>query len=351
VALLTNSALFADSTSIVDALKNGKINGEFFLYGEQSDIKAADDEGFGSGSFNLGFTTDSFYNFKLDVGSRANHAFWEVDGGEYDQDDKAVLHTANIAFSHPHLDVILGRQKIELEWIENYHEALVFVGKGLPYTTIIAGYTQRTATADGDQPLSGFEKIGKNGAFLVDAKYEGIKDIVLNPYIYYADDVAVWTGAKALYDANFGEFQLGGTLQYARSDEETGKDGSFLQLEARGTFAGVNAALGFMQTGKDVGAGSMNAVGENINFFEDGEQIFEVNADTFYLSLNGAWNRFKFGGIFGSTDYDGGKMRELDLTVSYDLTDNLNLFGAFINGNGEGDNDYNKITAQAVYSF
>jgi hypothetical protein len=349
--LAGGSALLADSANIADALKNGKINGEFFIYAEQSDIKGADNEGFGSGSFNLGFTTDSLYGFTFDVGSRANHAFWEIDGGEYTQSAKAVLHTANIAYSHPHLDVILGRQKIELEWIENYHEALVAVAKGIPYTTITAGYTQRAATADGDQPLSSFAKIGDNGAFVVDAKYEGIQDLVLNPYVYYANDIALWTGAKAAYDGDFGEFKIGGTLQYVQSKEDEGEDGSFLQAEARGTFAGVNAFLGFLKTDKDGGAGSITALGDNIDIFEDGEQIFRIDAKTFYLGANGAWNRFKFGGVFGSTEYSGGKMRELDLTIGYDLTDNLNISGAFINGNGEGDNDYNKVTAQAVYSF
>ncbi|MDR1615150.1 MAG: Opr family porin [Campylobacteraceae bacterium] len=349
--LFVNSALLADSTTIVDALKNGKINGEFFLYAEQADVSDGDNYGFGSGSFDLGFKTDSLYDFTFSVGSRANHKFWKIHSGDYPQNTKAILHTANIAYSHPHLDVLFGRQEINLNWVSDFHEALVLVGKGIPYTTIVAGYTQRIAVADGDQPLRDFDKIGDSGAFVIDAKYEGIKDIVLNPYVYYAEDIAAWTGVKATYDADFGEFQLGGTLQYARSDEDTGEDGSFLQAEARGTFGGVNAALGFMKTDKDGGVGSMNAIGENINFFEDGEQIFNLDADTFYISLNSKWNRFVFGGIFGSTDYDGGKMREFDLTVSYDLNNNLNLYGAFVNGNGEGDNDYNKILAQAVYSF
>ncbi|MDR2081032.1 MAG: Opr family porin [Campylobacteraceae bacterium] len=348
--LLTGSALFADSTNIVDALKNGKINGEFFIYAEQSDIKNADNQGFGSGSFDLGFTTDSLYGFTLDVGSRANHAFWEIDGGEYTQNSKAVLHTANIAYSHPHLDVILGRQKLNLEWAEDFHEALVGVVKAFPYTTIVVGYTQRAAIADGDQPLSAFEKIGDDGAFVVDAKYEGIEYLVLNPYIYYANDVALWTGAKAAYDGDFGEFKIGGTLQYVLSDEDTGNDGSFLQAEARGTFANVNAFLGFFKTDKDGGIGSINAIGD-IDIFEDGEQIYEIDAQTFYLGANGSWNRFKFGGIFGSTEYDGGKMRELDLSIAYDLTEHLNLSAVFVNGNGDRDNDYNKISAQAVYSF
>ncbi|MDR2791089.1 MAG: Opr family porin [Campylobacteraceae bacterium] len=351
VCLLANSALFADSTTITDALKNGKINGEFFLYAEQSDISGSDDEGYGSGSFNLGFTTDSLYGFTLDVGSRANHAFWEIDGSEYTQSDKAILHTANIAYSHPHLDVVLGRQRLNLVWAEDFHEALVGIVKAFPYTTITVGYTQRIATADGDQPLRGFTKIGDSGAFVADLKYEGIEFLALNPYIYYADDVAAWAGAKADYDGNFGDFKIGGTLHYAISNEDNASDGSFLQVEARGTFGGVNAFLGFLKNDKDGGAGSIGALGD-LDIFEDGEEIFEeIDAQTFYLGANGSWNRFKFSGVFGSTEYEGGKMRELDLAIGYDLTNNLNLSAVFVNGNGEGDNDYNKLSAEVVYSF
>jgi hypothetical protein len=349
--LFAGSALFADSANITDALKNGKINGEFFIYAEQSDIKGADDEGFGSGSFDLGFTTDSLYGFTFDVGSRANHAFWEIDGNEYTQSAKAILHTVNIAYSHPHLDVILGRQKIELEWMEDYHEALVLVGKGIPYTRILVGYAQRIATADGDQPLSGFNKIGKDGVFVADVKYEGIQDLVLNPYFYYANNYALWGGAKAAYDGDFGEFKIGGTLQYVQSaeDNDSKKDGSFLQVEARGTFADVNAFLGFLKTGKK-GIGAITDLGD-IYLFEDGYQIYEKYAKTFYLGANYKWNKFEFGGIFGNTEYNDGKMREFDLTIAYGLTNNLKLSGAFVNGNGEGDDDYNKVSLAAVYSF
>jgi hypothetical protein len=352
--LFTGSMLFADSTNIVDALKNGKINGEFALYAEHANIRSGDDQGFGSGSFNLGFTTDSFYGFTLDIGSRANHGFWEIDGSEYNSNAKAVLHTANLAYSHQYFDVILGRQKINLNWVSDFHEALVGVIKVVSDTAIVVGYTQRTTYAEYDAPLNNFDKIGKNGAFVVDAKWSGIEGLVVNPFIYYANDVAAWAGVRADYDKVFSDFSAGGTVQYTQSDEDNGDDGSFLHLEARGSIIGINANLGFIKTDKSGGIGKIAAAGENVNPFEDGDQIIEVDARTVYLGASYEFQGFALSGLYGYTKYgNDAKFNELDLGVGYNLNENLALQGFLIFGNGNSNayNDYTKITLGAIYTF
>ncbi|MDR0407962.1 MAG: Opr family porin [Campylobacteraceae bacterium] len=353
-ALFASSALFADSTSITDALTNGKVSGEFAIYADQAKIKDSNNKGFGSGSFNLGYSTDSFYDFTLSAGSRANHAFWEIHSKDYEQNAKAILHTANIAYSHPHLDVVLGRQEINLNWASDFHEALVGVVKAIPDTAIVVGYTQRVATADYDSPLSGFDKLGDDGAFVVDARYNGVEGLIVNPFIYFANDVATWAGARADYDREFSSFSVGGTAQYTQSSEDNGDDGSFLHLEARGSFIGINANLGFAKTDKNGGAGSIAAAGENVNPFEDGEQLFEVDASTVYLGASYEFKDFAFSALYGYTKYaNDAKFNELDLGVGYDLGDNLALQGFLIVGSGNDNayNDYTKVTLGAVYSF
>ncbi|MDR1555289.1 MAG: Opr family porin [Campylobacteraceae bacterium] len=354
-ALFASSMLFADSTSIADALKNGAVNGEFGIYAEQSNNQDRDDDGFGSGSFNLGYSTDSFYGVKLSVGSRANHDFWEVHSGDYEQSTKAILHTANIAYSHPHLDVVFGRQEINLNWVSDFHEALVGVIKAVPDTSIIVGYTQRVAVADYDSPLDGFNKLGEDGAFVVDAKWSGVEGLVVNPFVYHANDVATWAGVRADYDKTFGDFSVGGTVQYTQSDEDNlPDDGSFLHLEARGSFVGVNANLGFIQTGKDVGLGSIAAAGENVNPFQEGDQVVETDAQTIYLGASYNLKGFVLSGLYGYTEYaNNAKFNELDLGVGYDLNENLALEGYLIlgSGNDAANNDYTKFTLGATYSF
>ncbi|MDR2342711.1 MAG: Opr family porin [Campylobacteraceae bacterium] len=355
-ALLTNSVLFADSTSIADALKNGAVNGEFVFYAKQVNVKDGDNVGFGSGSFNLGYSTDSFYDVKLSVGSRANHAFWEVNDGDYDGTAKAVLHTANLAYSHQYFDVVFGRQEINLNWASDFHEALVGVVKVVPDTTIILGYTQRKADVDYDAPLEAFGKLGDSGAFVVDAKWNGVEGLVVNPFVYYANKVATWVGARVDYDKSFSDFSVGSTAQYTQSSEDNGEDGSLLHLEARGSVIGINAKLGFIQTDKNGGIGSINAAGDNVNPFEEGSQVFETDAQTIYFGASYDVKDFALSGLYGYTKSGNAKFNEFDFVVGYNLNSNLLLEGSFVFGSGDnlgdyGESDYTKFAIGAVYSF
>jgi hypothetical protein len=355
-SLLAGTVLLADSTTITDALKNGTFGADLSLYGEYSDIKHIDNQGFGSGSFNMFFSTDAFYGVTVSAGSRANHAFWEIDGGEYIQADKAVLHTANVAYTHKYFDAILGRQEINLNWVSDFHEALVGVLKIVPDTTIIAGYTQRKATADFDSPLVPFDKLGEDGALVVDATWSGrgvVEGLKVNPFVYYVHHLSTWAGAKVDYDKKFTDFAVGGTIQYTQSDEDGNrKDNSFLQLEARGSFIGIGAKLGYFKADKDGGANTIIAAGENVNPFEDGDYIFEVDANTFYLGATYDFQDFAFSALYGYTKYDAdGKFNELDLGVGYKLSDNLALQGFLINGDGNQNDDYIKVTLGATYTF
>ena len=353
--LLVGTALFADSTSIADALKNGSFGGEFSVYGQQTDPKHGNDYGYGVGSFNMFYSTDSFYGFKLSAGSRANHAFWEVHSGNYknDETDKAILHTANLAYSHEYFDVILGRQEINLNWASDFHEALVGAIKVVPDTTIVLAYTQRTAVADFDAPLAPFAKLGKNGAFVADAQWKGVEGLVVNPFVYYANKVATWAGAKVDYDTEISDFAIGGTAQYTFSDEDNREDGSFLQVEARGGFKGLNAKLGYFKTDKKGGSGSITAAGDNVNPFEDGDQIFEVDARTFYLGASYEIADFTLSALYGDTKFAGDtKFKELDIGVGYQFNEKLALQGFLINGNGNGAaDDYTTVKLGVSYSF
>jgi hypothetical protein len=358
--LLTNSALFADSTSILDTLKNSTINGDLGIYIKQTKYDDHNN-GYGSGSFNLGYSTDSFYGFKLSAGSRANHAFWD-NGGEYAPNAKTILHTANIAYSHQYFDVIFGRQEItNLDWIINFHEALVGVIKVAPDTTITVAYSQRIADANYDAPLRTFQKIGEDGTFFedglfaIDAKWRGIDGLVVNPFIYYANDVVTWAGARVDYDKTFSDFSVSGTAQYTQGKEKFGDDSSILHLEARGSFIGIDAYLGFVKTDKNGGSGNIVRAGETLNRFEDGAQLFKENAKTVYLGASYEFKDFVFNAIYGYTQYySNSKFNDLELGTTYSLNDNLALEGLLIltSGNDEaGYADYTKVILGAVYSF
>jgi hypothetical protein len=155
ISLFAASSIYA-ADSLEDAFKNGTTSGELSVYHISTDNKTVDDTNFTVGSIYLNYVTDEINGFKATIGGRANHLFSQKnDGYDTGSDGRvdAVVTEANIAYATDMVTVIAGRQPIDLEWIGDYHDALVgvFSHNGL---TAIAGLTNRVMVADPDGALS-----------------------------------------------------------------------------------------------------------------------------------------------------------------------------------------------------
>ena len=349
-SLILTSNLVAADNNFDTAVSSGTVNADVTLYGEkQSNSGSNKDSGFTSGSVGLGYETGSYYGFKANVGFRANHDFSEVEEGDYGEDSKSILHTANISYTNEYFGLSVGRQEIDLEWMGDYHEAAVLGITAIPNTTVILGYSNRIAVADVDAALEDFDKFnGDDGAYVLDIKYEGFDGFVINPYYYDANNLASWYGLKADYDNNM----FGLTLHGASSSEDTMDDGDIVHFEARTSISDLSLALGYITTDNSAGAGSMASIGDNISPFEDGNQVYEADADTTYLSLGYEINGFELGALYGQTDYSNDKENELNLSADYGLTDHLTVGALFVDVDAEdGDDDYNRLALTLQYSF
>lgn len=386
-SLLLSSNLVANN-SIEEAIKGGTISGDVTLYGERqnnSGHNTADekvkDSGFTMGSINLMYETGDFNGFKAAVGFRGNHDFSEVEDNDYfNEDDEgyqektAILHTANISYTNAYFGLTFGRQEIDLEWMGDFHEAAVLAVTAIPDTTIVAGYSERIAVADEDAFLEKFDDLG-DGAFVLDAKYEGIENLVLNPYYYNVDkDVededtgrhrnadASWYGLKADFDTEM----FGITLHGAKSSEDENgvDDGQIIHAEGRFNIAGLGLAAGYIKTDSDGGIGSMDAAGDNINPFDaiiggDGNQVYSTDAKTAYIAATYELAGIGLTAVYGQTKYDNEdddiKEKEFDLGAEYGITENLSVAALYINVDSdkptEDYEDYDKFTLTLQYSF
>lgn len=356
LSCLLASSLNADvSTDLKEAFANGKISGDVVLYGEQQNNSGSNpNEGFTMGSVGLGYETADFNGFKAALGFRGNHEISEVEDNDYDNADQpsAILHTANISYANKYVTLTLGRQEIDLEWMGDFHEAYVGVITAIPDTTITIAHSDRVAVADADGALEKFHEFSSdNGINVFDVKYEGIEGLALNAYYYNAQDVADWYGAKVDYDTDM----FGGTLHYATSSEDVaGADnGSIMVVEARGNFSGFALNLGYISTDKDAGAGSMVAAeSDNISPFEDGNYVYDADANTYYLGVGYEINSLTLSALYGSTDYGSDSEDELNIAAEYGITDELSVGVVFVNVNAEiSDDDYNRFSFTASYAF
>ncbi len=347
--------LSADSVrDIKHAFSEGLVEGDVVLYGEKQNNSGANrNAGFAMGSVGLGYETAAFHGIKAALGFRGNHDISEVESGDYADDGQpsALLHTANISYTNEYYSLTLGRQEIDLEWMGDFHEAYVAAITAIPDATIVIGHTDRKAAADADAPLEKFAKVNAGkGANVFDIKYEGIEGLALNGYYYNAKDLADWFGAKVDYDADM----FGTTLHYANSNEKVAADdGSVLAAELRGTFEGFALNLGYIKTDKDGAIGSMDAIGDNINPLEDGNRVYATDAKTIYLGVSYEIANVALTAMYGNSDYESNKHeKEINIGAEYSYKDELTLRAFFVNVNADdSDDDYNKLTLTATYSF
>lgn len=367
ISLVAASVLLAGNlaaeSSLESAIKAGTFSGDVTLYGEHiSNSGDTKDSGFTDGSINIEFETGELYGFKAAVGARANHDFSEKEDGDYagSDDTKSILHTANISYANEYFGLTIGRQAIDLEWMGDYHEAAVLTVSPFEGSTITAGYSQRIAVADPDAALEDFDDL-EDGAFVLDAKYEGIEGLTLNPYFYSletdTDSDATWFGSKITYDTDL----FGITAHAANSSEDASgqDDGQILHGEARLNLAGFGLSAGYVKTDDEGGVGSMDAAGENSNPFDqiagaDGNQVYEVDARTAYASVNYELAGVNLTAVYGQTEYDSDdkEEKEFDFLAEYEFTENLSVAGLYVNVAAEdSDDDYDKFTLTLAYTF
>jgi len=353
-AILATGAC-AQSNTIKDAFANGKVSGDISIYGENvSASGTTQDSGFLMSSIGLAYETDSINGFKGAVAARTNHKITEKETNNYSngEDPEAALSTANISYSTDKASLIVGRQEIDLEWIGDFHEAVVGVLTYVPDTTIVVGHTQRFMAVDNDAALAKMDDIGKDGASVIDVKYEGLENTTINPYFMNANDLFSAYGLKLTTNVANIDF----TAQYAATNEDVANtaDGSIAHVEIGTTLSDIALAAGFATTDKQGGAQSLTTLGDNIDPFEDGGDIYGADADTYYVSAATEISSIGLSAFYGSTTSgaNNDKNSEVVLTAGTSITDELSLdvLVSSINAENSAD-DKDKITLMATYSF
>ena len=358
-AILSTGAM-AESKTIKEAFENGKVSGDISVFSENVNASGSTaDSGFTVGSIGINYETDSVNGFTAAVGFRANHEFTEKEEGDFDNTaPDSALNTANISYTTDKANIKVGRQEIDLEWIGDFHEAVVTELTYVPDTTITIGHTERWMAADSDTALENMAEIGlnNNGATFVDAKYEGIKNIVLNPYFINMQDTYNAYGLKATSSISGIDI----TAHYAATSEDISgtEDGSIAHLEIGTTVSNITLAAGYVTTDKEGGAGSMATgsytIGDNIDPFEDGGDIYGTDADTFYVSASTEISSVSLSAFYGTTESGTANDDNSEIvltagtTIAEDLALNV-LFSSIDAQNSTDDKD--KITLMATYSF
>ncbi len=345
----------ASADNLSDAFKNGTVSGDLNLFYKEIDNQTTADSGYGTGYLGLKYETAPLNGLQLGLAFRHGSEIDEDNSGDSDEGVGTLVTEAYISYQGDQFGAKLGRQEIDQEWIGDFHEAITFSTSALPNTELSGGYSRSKAVADEDDLQHSFSDISDDGAYFLDAKIMPMEGLTLNPYYIHEDEIYSGLGLKVdLEQAN----GLGLTAHYAASDVDvTGEsDGDILHLEVRSTLGAVALKGGYITTDKQGGVGHFDDLGDNIKPFEEGNQVYVADADTWYLGAEAEWGPVTLGLLLGETDYAGNaNEQELNLTLNWDLSsvaDNLSLGMVYadIEANASSD-DYEKFTLMLSYGF
>ena len=353
--LILSCSLVLATDNLDEAFKSGTVSGSLETYGIHTKKSGTNlDEGMLTGTVGLGFETASYNGFTGKVAFLGAHVFAENHNGAADVESSAMLTEANIRYETNNSMFKVGRQELNLEWLQDYHEAFIAETSALENTSILVGFSNRMAFADADKFSDGFQRINNTkGIYVVDAIYTGIADFELNPYYYNAPDLSQLYGMKARYYMDNVEFEA----QYAISNEKANsgfEDGSIFHLKADAEVLGAAVSLGYVRTNKD-GSGSIIdlGLGDNINPFEDGNYVYDLDARTIYASATYGIGDISLTALYGETKYEDNKEKELNLSSEIEIIDDVLEVGLlFVNVDAQDSNDdYQKYIIEVEYSF
>jgi len=354
--LLLSSSLAFGANSLDEALKSGTVAGSLEMYGIKTDNKGGNaDTGFVSGTVGLSYETDSFNGFAAKVGFLGVHVFDEKNDGAADVEGNALMNEAYIKYETEGFLAKVGRQELNLEWMTDYHEAVIAEITAITDTSILLGYSDKIAYADADEFSDTFTKFnGKKGIYVADIIYHGITDLELNPYYYTAPDMGDLYGMKATYFLDNAEI----SAQYAKSKEDSAsgyEDGSIGHINLNTSLWGANLSAGYIKTDKN-GTGSIIselALGDNISPFEDGNYVYDEDARTVYGSASYSIDDIGFGVLYGETKYAQDKEKELNISAEIEVVEDVVEVGLlYVDVAAQNsDEDYNKFIVEVEYSF
>ena len=365
VAVSAIVASGAFGASLEDAFAHGKISGEIGAYHNSTSNSGGNaDTGYSMSSVSLNYATESINGFKGSLGFMSNHLFDEKTDVYDSTAPKSIMNIANISYSNDMGTLIVGKQAIDLEWIADYHEAVVGVVSAIPNTTIILGHTERINTSANDGALEEFHvnPMTEKGANVLDVSYA--IDDTTKVGAYYMDAPDVFSAVGAIVEAEVAG--LGIVAKYAQTSEDAANtpDGSIMALDLGYSIGEIALNGGYIKVGKDNGIGSLGALGDNISLFDNGDKVYggsSTDDDTGVTSRIKDTSTFYVGASTDTNVVDvtvasstKEKESELNLTASWEckFVKNLAMSALYANISAEdGANDNSYYSLQVAYSF
>lgn len=352
--------------NIDEALKNGVTKGSIGLFSDYYDpfatgISMTDsarrakifqennlqDASYVALTMELQYRSAFYKNMRFSIGFGSAFSLWQWHKDDinldFDSSAPVLLKDTFLEYFDGDTAIKAGRFFLQNEWVSNQVDGFWVRNRSLENLLLELYWIDSFGDVKGTS-MSSFTRYNPNWSGLTYAatKYSLTTknwEFWAKLYTSFAYSVNYVLGAGAGVEYKFSKSKIGLTLNSAGSFEFSNGDdrGEGVDFDAKFYVegAGVLFSLGYIQTGKDSGWGSLNKINNTISPLGVGNVLdssFALNTSVIYAGLSGTFDQVTLGLIYGvglfTSPLIGGDhiQNEVDFAIGFSFTNNVSAF-------------------------
>jgi hypothetical protein len=340
------------SGKIIKAIRSGSLKGEIGIYyehinydrgsfTEDEEIIKLEESNLVVPYFRADYLSPEYRDFSIGIGLTG---YTHINDNQHQKDrisdfDRFVFHQLILNYDISETTIRLGRQSIEDSlFLNDYYEALSINYGEIDNIILNLFLVRGVAESDIDKFIK-FENINRGNKTVDDFLYavEVSWDIVpdsLDAIFYYYHQ-------GHLYDLYGGHFSLshdfeglgfGLNLDYYTTDEDS-KNGmrnindevdetGIYHINPHLELSGFSITAGYIRADRLSGVREGGLIDDYFNPFNEGNNVYDPDARTWYWGLGYEHENFDIGIILGRTDYidDGRRLKEKEFDITAGIT-------------------------------
>ncbi len=394
IPLFENCPLMAEENSgdghilntIVNELKSGSLYGEIGIYYEHVDNKKdnfveddeiidLDDTDLIVPFFQVNYKTAQYSHFSIGAGLTGyihiNDDSSREDSKENDED--IVVHKLYLGYEISRTSLKIGRQELDKTlFLSDYYEALSLASEEIENLFLILAIVDKVAESDIDKSID-FQDINRGGPSIDDYLYAAETTWTAVPeavsatvYYYKQDRLYDLYGAHTEFIYETGKIGFGLLMDAyttyedsrngLRDSEDEVKDSDIYHINPFIEVSDFTLAAGYMDADHDVGAREGGLIDDYFNPFNEGDKVYEPDAETWYGALSYEFDNFYGEVVFGRTDYisEGASLteEEVNLNAALQFLGHFRLKAEFsIVDSESAEGDFNILEMELTYEF
>ncbi len=393
--LLISGTCFAGDTqapdrstalTVVEEIRRGSIDGEIGIYYELIDYDKAfyteddrtlplDDGDILVPYFQINYRTPYYFGFRIGAGLTGyTHLNGSSERENTNEDfDEFVFHELYLQYGISKTSFKIGRQELEdTVFLSDYYEAFSLTSRELEKLRVTFAVVKELAESDISKFIE-FQNINRGNdslddyLYAIEAKWDIVPGSVAATLYYYHEENLYYLygthgklshevqgiGSGLIFDAYATEEDSRNGLRDIRDNVH---DTHIFHINPYIEIRDLTLALGYIGTDHDIGAREGGVIDDFINPFNEGDKVYEPDAETWYCSLSYEVDSFSVGGVFGRTTWmsDSGTLteEEVDIKAGLKILETFMLEAAFAIVSSESpQGDLSVLEMSVTYEF